>query len=193
MALQREHWISLEEYHEIERTSEIKYEYIDGHIYAMSGGTFENDQIAINLITALRAHLRGKVCRVASSDMKVLPRGDENPSYYPDVTVTCDPEDYKRGSTAVRSPRLIVEVVSPSTERKDRGRKLRDYRACPSVEEYVIISTRYQQVEIFYRTGEVWTYRQFIAGQEVTLISMDLTLPMSALYEDTDVPEQDEI
>jgi Uma2 family endonuclease len=193
MALQREHWISLEEYHEIERTSGSKYEYIDGRIYAMSGGTFENDQIAINLITALRAHLRGKVCRVASSDMKVLPRGDENPSYYPDVTVTCDPEDYKRGSTTVRSPRLIVEVLSSSTESKDRGRKLRDYRACPSVEEYAIVSTRYQQVEIFYRTGEVWTYRQFTAGQEITLISMDLTLPISAVYEDTDIPEQDEI
>jgi Uma2 family endonuclease len=193
MALQHEHWISLEEYHEIERTSKIKYEYIDGRIYAMSGGTFENDQIAINLITALRAHLRGKVCRVASSDMKVLPLGDENPSYYPDVTVTCNPDDYQRGSTIVRSPRLIAEVLSPSTERRDRGRKLRDYRACPSMEEYMIISTRYQQVEIFYCAGEAWTHRQFTAGQEVTLISMDLTIPISDLYEDTDIPEQEEI
>jgi Uma2 family endonuclease len=76
---------------------------------------------------------------------------------------------------------------------KDRGRKLRDYKACPSIEEYVIISTRYQQVEIFRRTGEVWTYRQFTAGQEVALISVDLTLPVSAFYEDTEIPEQDEI
>jgi|SRR5436305_1112834 len=193
MALQHEHWISLEEYHEIERTSEIKYEYVDGRIYAMSGGTFENDQIAINLIVALRAHLRGKVCRVASSDMKVLPLGDENPSCYPDVTVTCNPEDYKRGSTVVRSPRLIVEILSRSTRYRDRGRKLRDYQACPSVEEYVIISTQYQRAEIFYRTGEVWTYRQLTAGQEMTLISVDLTLPVSALYEDTTIPEEEEI
>ncbi len=192
MALQHEHWISPEEYHEIERTSQIKYEYIDGRIYAMSGGTFENDQIAINLIVALRAHLRGKVCRVASSDMKVLPRGDDNPSYYPDVTVTCNPEDYQRGSTVVRSPRLVVEILSPSTKYRDLGRKRRDYQACPSVEEYVIISTQYQQVELFHRTGEVWTHRQYTAGQEVTLISMDLTLPISSIYEDTDIPEQDE-
>jgi len=193
MALQHEHWISPEEYHEIERTSEIKYEYIDGHIYAMSGGTFGHNQIAGNMYIALRAHLRGKVCRVANSDTKVLPRGDENPSYYPDITVTCNPEDYKDDSTTVHSPRLIVEVLSPSTERIDRGRKLKDYRACPSVEEYVIISTRYQQVEILYRAGEVWTYRQFTAGQEVTLISMDLTIPISSIYEDTDIPEQEEI
>jgi hypothetical protein len=61
------------------------------------------------------------------------------------------------------------------------------------MEEYVIISTGYQQVETYYRTGEVWTYRQFTAGQEVTLISMDLTLPISSIYEDTDIPEQEEI
>ncbi len=193
MALQHEHWISPEEYHEIERTSDIKYEYVDGRTYAMSEGTFVNDQIAINLLVALRAHLRGKVCRVASSDMKVLPRGNDNPSYYPDVTVTCNPNDYQRGSTTVHSPHLIAEVLSPSTERKDRGRKLRDYQACPSMEEYVIISTRYQQVEIFYRAGEVWTHRQFTAGQEVILISMDLTISISDLYEDTDIPEEEEI
>lgn len=193
MALQHEHWISLEEYHEIERTSEIKYEYIDGHIYAMPGGTTDHATIAGNMFAALKAHLRGKTCKAFNSDVKVQPSEDENPSYYPDVTVTCDPEDYKHGSIALRSPRLIVEVLSPSTEYKDRGRKLRDYRACPSLEEYVIISTRYQQVEIFYRSGEVWTYEQFTAGQEMTLISMDLTLPISALYEDTDIPEQDEI
>src|SRR5262249_29810737 len=172
MALQHEHWLSLEEYHEIERTSEIKYEYVDGHIYAMSGGTFEHNQIAGNMYIALTTHLRGKVCRVATSDMKVLPLEGENPSYFPDVTVTCNPEDYKPGSTTVRSPRLIVEVLSPSTEYRDRGRKLRDYKACPSLEEYVIISTRSQQVEIFRRTkSEAWAYQQFTAGQEVTLIS----------------------
>jgi Uma2 family endonuclease len=193
MALQHEHWISPEEYHEIERTSEIKYEYIDGHIYAMSGGNTDHATIAINMIAALRSHLRGKTCKVFNSDVKVQPFEPEDPSYLPDVTVTCNPEDYKRGSTVIRSPRLIAEVLSPSTERIDRGKKLRDYRVCPSVEEYVIISTRYQQVEIFYRTGEVWTYRQFTAGQEVTLISMDLTLPISSIYEDTAIPEQEEM
>jgi Uma2 family endonuclease len=193
MALQPEHWISPEEYHEIERTSEIKYEYIDGHIYAMSGGTTDHATIAGNMFTTLKAHLRGKTCRVFNSDVKVQPSESENPSYYPDITVTCNPDDYKQGSSVIRSPRFIVEVLSPSTEYKDRGRKLRDYRASPSLEEYVIISTRYQQVEIFHRTGEAWAYRQFIAGQEVTLISIDLTIPVSAIYEDTAIPEQDEI
>ena len=193
MALQREHWISLEEYHEIERTSEIKYEYIDGRIYAMSGGTTDHATIAGNMFAALKAHLRGKTCKAFNSDAKVQPSEGENPSYYPDVTVTCNPEDYQRGSTALRSPRLIVEVLSPSTEYKDRGRKRRDYQACPSLEEYVIISTRYQEVEILHRQGTFWEYKQFLAGEEVELVSVDLKIPISSIYEDTDIPEQDGI
>ena len=189
MDLQREHWISLEEYHEIERTSDIKYEYVDGRIYAMAGGTFEHNQIAGNMYIALTNHLGGNVCRVASSDMKVLPLGDENPSYYPDVTVTCNPEDYKDNSTIIRSPRLIVEVLSPNTERADRGRKRRDYEACPSLEEYVIISTEYQEVEILHRCDKFWEHKEFLAGEEVELVSLDLKIPISALYEDTTIPE----
>src|SRR5215813_15472356 len=105
----------------------------------MSGGTSEHSQISLNLTTALKIHLRGKRCRVFNSDMKVLPRDDENPSYFPDITVTCNPDDYKRGSTAIRSPRLIVEVLSPSTYERDRIEKLDAYRDCPSCEEYMMV------------------------------------------------------
>src|SRR5579859_2195553 len=77
MAIQREHWISIEEYHEIERNSEVKYEYSNGHIYEMSGGTSEHCRIAIHMINALELHLGEQVCIVFSSDMKVLPLGDE--------------------------------------------------------------------------------------------------------------------
>jgi Uma2 family endonuclease len=193
MALQHQHWISLEEYHEIERTSEIKYEYVDGRIYAMSGGTSEHSQIAGNMYIALTTHLRGKICRAFNSDVKVEPLKGEDPSYFPDVTVTCNPEDYQRGSTVIRSPHLIVEVLSPNTEYKDRGRKLRDYRACPSVEEYIIISTRYQTVEILHRQGTFWEHKQFLPSEEVELVTIGLKIPISALYEDTNIPEQDEI
>jgi Uma2 family endonuclease len=189
MALQREHWISLEEYHEIERTSEVKYEYSDGRIYDMSGGTFEHSQIAINLSVVLNAHLYGKVCRVANSDMKVLPLGDENPSYFPDVTVTCNPDDYKRGSTAIRSPRLIIEVLSLSTASKDRSEKLRAYQACPSVDEYMMVSSHHQEVEVYHREGtDKWTLTRYRHEQVVTLVSVDLMIPVAEIYAQTDVP-----
>lgn len=189
MALQHDHWISLEEYYEIERTSEIKYEYIDGHIYAMSGGTTDHATIAGNMFAVLKAHLRGKTCKAFNSDAKVQPFACENPSYYPDVTVTCNPDDYKQGSTAIRSPRLIVEVLSP----RDRGRKLRDYKACSSLQEYVIINSRYQAAEILHRQGEFWDHKQFLTGEDVELVSVELKFPISVLYEDTTIPEQDAI
>jgi Uma2 family endonuclease len=189
MALPHEKWISLEEYHELERTSKIKYEYSDGRIYAMSGGTFEHSKIAGNIYVALDAHLRGKTCQVANSDMKVQPLDDENPSYFPDVTVTCNPEDYKRGSTAIRSPRLVVEVLSPSTISKDRGEKMHVYQSCATVEEYIMVSTHHQEVEVYHREGaNRWTFTRYKHEQVVTLASVDLIIPVADIYAQTDVP-----
>jgi Uma2 family endonuclease len=189
MAIQHERWISLEEYHEIERKSDIRYEYSDGRIYDMSGGTFEHSKIALNLGGALNDYLSDKVCQVANCDVKVLPLGDENPSYYPDITVTCDPEDYKRGSTTIRSPHLIIEILSPSTARRDRGEKLRVYKKCASVEEYVMISTRHQEVEVYHRESAYdWHYRSYTAGESVTLASVEFTIPVSKIYIGTPIP-----
>jgi Uma2 family endonuclease len=190
MAVQHERWTSLEEYHEIEKNSEVKYEYSDGHIYDMSGGTFAHSRIAGNLYVALNAHLRGKVCQVANSDMKVLPLGDENPTYYPDLIVTCNSDDYRDDSTAIRSPRLIVEVLSPSTAYKDRGEKLQVYQSCSTVEEYVLISTHHQQVEV-YRREEIdkWTLIRYKHEQTVVLASVELKIPVSEVYAGTDIPQ----
>ncbi len=189
MAIQHEHWISPEEYHEIERNSDVKYEYSNGRIYAMSGGTFAHSSIALNLGAALKVHLRGKVCQVANSDMHVLPLGDENPTYLPDVTVTCNPEDYQDESTAIRSPRLIIEVLSPSTATRDRGEKMRVYKACPSIQEYVLVSTRRQEVEVYRREGaNEWKNTLYTTEQVVTLVSVGLTIPVSEIYADTRVP-----
>jgi Uma2 family endonuclease len=155
----------------------------------MSGGTAEHSRIAINVTIALELHLRGKDCRVFNSDMKVLPRDDENPSYFPDITVTCNPDDYKRGSTAIRSPRLIVEVLSPSTFARDRVEKMLEYQACESVQEYVMISTRSQVVEVYHREGaDRWTFTRYTAGQNVLLESVGLTISVAEIYARTDIP-----
>jgi Uma2 family endonuclease len=189
MAIQNEHWISLEEYHEIERNSEVKYEYSDGRIYAMAGGNSKHSRIAINMTIALELHLRGKDYRVFKSDMKVFPLGDENPSYFPDVVVTCNPDDYQDDSTVIRSPRLIIEVLSPSTAAKDRGEKLRAYQACKSCEEYVMVSTHHQEIVVYRReSANEWKLVRYTAGDDLQLISVGLTIPMSKIYARTNVP-----
>ena len=190
MAVQRERWISPEEYLQIDRASpDIKYEYVDGHMYAMSGGTIEHAQIAMNMIRALADHLQGGPCRVFPSDVRV--QVAEKKYFYPDVTVSCAPEDWQRGVDIIRTPRLVVEVLSPTTETNDRVQKFRFYKACPSIQEYVLISTQYQEVEIYHRQGDIWTYQQFGPGQQVRLASVDLTIPLANIYNLTDIPEQE--
>ena len=189
MAIQHEHWISLEEYHEIERNSEVRYEYADGHVYERQGETIAHSRVAMNMVAKLHDHLWDKTCDVANSIVKVLPFGDENPSYYPDVTVTCNPDDYKRGSTTIRSPRLIIEVLSPSTASKDRGEKLRAYKACTSCEEYVMVSSHHQEVEVYRRmSAHTWENTQYTAEQVVPLASVGLTIPVREIYAGTDIP-----
>lgn len=198
MLFPHEHWISLEEYLEIDRASDLKYEYDNGRIYAMAGGTQAHARIAYNIANLLDAHLANKPCRFFQSDVRV--QVAEAKYYYPDVTVTCDPEDIKDTLDIIHVPRLIVEVLSPSTEYKDRGVKLRAYQACNSVEECVLVSTRLQAVEIYRRLppsdllqipqGD-WAYRQYGFGEKVELISISLTFPIEALYRLTDVPEQE--
>ena len=188
MAIQHDHWISLEEYHDIERTSEVKYEYANGHIYDMSGGTVEHSRIAINLITALEQHLRENICRVFNSDMKVLPSGGENPTYFPDVTVTCNLDDYQNGSTAIRSPRLIIEVLSLSSFARDRDEKFDAYLACPTVEEYVMVSSHHQEVEVYHRQStKEWEFVRYTAEDSMQLVSVGLTLPVAEIYAQTEI------
>lgn len=197
MLFPRERWFSPEEYLEIDRASDLKHEYDCGRIYAMAGGTQAHARIAYNMANLLDAHFANTPCRFFLSDVRV--QVAEEKYYYPDVTVTCSPEDIEDSLDMIRAPRLIVEVLSPSTEYKDRSTKLRAYQACRSVEECILISTRQQLVEIYRRLPPTdlpqiprgdWAYRQYGPGEKVELISIRLTFPIEALYRLTDVPEQ---
>jgi Uma2 family endonuclease len=191
MLVPQDHWVSLEEYHKIEEENpDCKFEYANEKVYAMAGESIKHSQIAVNLLVALRVHLRGTDCRVFNSDVHVLPTGTGNPSYLPDVTVTCNPEDYKdEDASDIRFPRLIIEVLSPSTYAKDRIEKLYAYQACASVQEYVMVSTHHQQVELYRRGSEdTWTQTRYRHGQVVTLASVELTIPVSDIYAKTSVP-----
>jgi Uma2 family endonuclease len=161
-------------------------------MYAMSGGTVDHAQIAMNLIRALADHLQSGSCRVFSSDVRV--QVAEKKYFYPDVTVSCNPEDWQQGKIdTIRFPRLVIEVLSPSTEARDRRKKSVSYQACPAVQEYALINTQYQMVEMFRRhiDGNMWLYHQYGPSQEAELASVKLTIPLADIYKLTDIPKQE--
>ncbi|MDG2618076.1 Uma2 family endonuclease [Thermoleptolyngbya sichuanensis XZ-Cy5] len=182
-------FISPEEYLQLEAQSAIKHEYRDGEIYAMAGANDAHVTIAGNIFALLRGHVRGTGCRVFISDMKARIEA-RNCYYYPDVVVTCDPRD-QQNETFKQFPRLIVEVLSDSTEAFDRGDKFADYQLLESLEEYVLINTRHQRVECFRRNeAGLWVLQYYTPDTETFhLESLNFTDTISALYEDVVINE----
>ena len=153
------------------------------HARTDAGGTADHSSISINLTSLLRS----SHCRVYNSDLKV--RLSQKRYVYPDASVSCDQRD--RGSSdTVQFSRLIVEVLSSSTEAYDRGRKFAYYRACPTIQEYVLIDTQRQAVEVYRRQSDtLWTLHPFGPGDQVDLASLSLSFPISSLYENVELPE----
>jgi Uma2 family endonuclease len=108
----------------------------------------------------------------------------------PDVTVSCDERDRLQKAEVLQYPRLVIEILSASTEAYDRGNKSSYYRACPTIQEYVLISTQRSSVEVYRRTTEkLWTLYPSERGEQVELASIGVTLPVSAIYENVNLPD----
>ena len=167
-----------------------RHEYVNGEIFAMAGASKAHGTIAGNLFLSLRSRLRGKPCRTWQSDMKVQVSA-ASAYYYPDVVVTCAAEDLRADSPQnfVSAPSLVVEVLSPSTEKVDRREKWFAYRQLDSLQEYVLVDQERQWVEVFRRHEGGWMQEIAAAGESVTLTSVGLALSLAAIYEDSDVPE----
>lgn len=173
--------MSPQEYLEWELTQEIRYEYIDGEVFAMTGGTKPHNRIALNLATALDSHLAERGCEVYISDVKVQV-SQAGPYHYPDIVVTCDSRD-RESNLFVEHPCLIVEVLSPSTEAYDRGGKFAQYRRLDTLQEYVLIQSEQIGVECFRRNEQgLWVLYPYEAEGTLTLESVGLSLPVTALY-----------
>ncbi|NJM22969.1 MAG: Uma2 family endonuclease [Richelia sp. SM1_7_0] len=180
------HIFTVEEYLELEQNSEIRHEYICGQVFAMSGGSKEHNTITLNIASRLRSHLRGGSCSVFMADMKVniqLASQNKNIYYYPDVIITCDPDDQDRFS--LDYPCLIIEVLSPSTETTDRREKLVNYRTLESLQEYILVSQDEIQVEVYRKDSQGnWSLTILGKDNELHLDSIGLTLTMTEIYED---------
>jgi Uma2 family endonuclease len=172
-----------EEYLAFERASDEKHEYADGEIFAMSGGTREHSLTAANILGELRGALLERPCEVHGSDMKIKAVAGRK-YHYPDVSVVCGRpffEDDKRD--VLLNPKLIVEVLSDSTERYDRGDKFTSYRTIDTLEDYVLVSQTSVLVEHYHRLPDgTWLYRALGSEERLALASLGCEIPVERIY-----------
>ena len=182
--------MSVEEYLQLDQNStDIRYEYCDGHVTMLAGGTLDHSKIGFNVARALYDVLRGGGCQVFTSDARV--RLSKTRYVYPDVTVSCDERDDGK-IESIQYPRLVVEVLSPGTESYDRGKKFISYQQCATIQEYMLVNTEQKAVEVFRREkNDLWIYRIFHANSEIELLNLGVRIPVSAVYENV-VFEEDE-
>jgi Uma2 family endonuclease len=178
--------VSPEEYLAIEDASERRNELIGGRVVAMSGNTLPHFMIVDNLVLELNGRLRGKPCQMFSTELKVKVEltGDY---FYPDLLALCGaPVFDKPNQVTLLNPTLLIEVLSPSTEAYDRGRKFLHYQQIPTLKEYVLVAQEEARVEIFSRGEQSsWTYK-LVSGLEATasFASIDCTVALADIYRD---------
>ena len=173
--------ILVADYLAAEEANEVRHEYLGGSVYAMAGETRAHNTIALILATAIRQRLKSP-CKLYMGAVRVnfQLRGDEY-YYYPDIVVTCNPSD--NDPRFVRSPRLIIEVLSESTERVDRREKFFAYTTIDSLEEYILIAQDLPEATRFRRENG-WRLEK-TAGVNASLAfrSLQLDLPLAGAYE----------
>ncbi len=170
-----------EEYLMLEERSELKSEYYDGEIYQMTGGTLNHNRIVTNLATHLSTALSGSGCEVFQSDVRLLVER-WTLFTYPDLMIVYGPPRLLKGRRdTLTDARVIIEVLSPSTESYDRGDKFKMYGALPSLVEFVLVSQDEHKVESFLRQQNgPWVTAQ--SGEMLRLSCLELEIPVAAAY-----------
>lgn len=176
--------MSVEEYLELDRSdSDVRYEYIDGYAYAMSGGSPQHALAIGNFQAELNRRLedRGSPCIAYPADATVWV--SETRYVHPDVVVTCDEQDLE-SFDVLHSPCLVVEVLSPSTERADRSEKFDLYRSCPSIQEIILVRTTQPLIEVYRRRSaeKQWILQIYGPGEDIELESLNMHIPMNVVY-----------
>jgi Uma2 family endonuclease len=167
----------------MEEASSTKHEYVAGQVYALAGATSRHNRIAGNMFGHLWGAARGGPCRVYSSDMRL--RVGDQAVYYPDVQVVCDPAEAEHLYTS--SPRLIVEVLSPSTSSIDLREKLLVYSGIASLRAYVIVFQDEQRVVRHYRAeGDAWFSALHSADSRVPFPCPEIDLTVADIYQGVD-------
>ncbi|HPE61068.1 MAG TPA: Uma2 family endonuclease [Thiolinea sp.] len=172
------------DYLEFDAASPDRHEFLDGHIFAMSGGSFNHATIGLNIATILRNQLRGSPCQPMNSDMRIhTPSGLDT---YPDVSVFYNKAALTDDNRTLLNPVLIVEVLSPSTRSYDRGDKFWHYRSIPHLQDYVLIDSESIHIEHHQRRNrDEWLLHEYRRLEDTLhLASLGLTLTVAGFYED---------
>ena len=179
--------VTIDEYLDGERKSEVRHEYVAGDVYAMAGASRTHNIISLNIANALTGLLRGKRCRAFITDMKVrIHTRDETIFYYPDVFVSCDPRDTDDYFSDY--PTIIFEVLSPDTARLDQREKRWAYQTLDSLQTYVLVDQFKRELHVWRRVGEHWE-TETLTGKDAVLSIAEpaIELPLSEIYTDTGV------
>jgi Uma2 family endonuclease len=181
-------YVSVEEYLESELHSQLRHDYVEGHVYAMAGASDDHNRIAGNIFSFLHSALRGKPCEPFINDMKAKIQL-ASAFYYPDVLVACDPTDKEKYYR--ERPVVIVEVLSPETRRTDEREKAVAYRLVSSVEVYLLVEQDRSRITALHRADNDWR-REVIEGRTVALKleCLGVEIPMERIYERTGVERQ---
>lgn len=174
--------LSVEDYLEGEKTSQIRHEYVDGEVYQMAGASDRHHRISANIFISLDNHLENSDCEAFMFDMKF--KVDKTTFYYPDVFVTC--EENPESAFYREHPVLIIEVLSPSTQQTDKREKLRTYQQIPTVQEYIIVEQDKIKLEIHRRQPDgrwiTYYYDESDRDEIIEFQSVGLQLNLDEIY-----------
>ncbi len=187
-------YLTPEEYLAIERRAEYKSEYHDGEMFAMAGASAAHTLIVSNLVRELGNQLKTKDCLVYATDLRLCVRASGLYTY-PDVIVVCgSPKFLDAMNDTLINPTVLIEVLSPTTEVYDRGKKFEMYRDLPSLQEYVLVAQDRPSVEKYLRQADgSWLYSSWsLPGDTITLSSVQCSLPMEEIYAKVQFSEQED-
>jgi Uma2 family endonuclease len=184
VAVRKQPFITPQAYLEQEREATVKNEYIDGQIHAMSGASRQHNRITIDVATLINVQLRSGPCELFANDMRVKVN-DASLYTYPDVVVACGEARFEDAALdTLLNPTLIIEVLSESTEKYDRGKKFAHYQRIETLQEYVLISQDEARIECYTRqAGNRWTLNIVTSlTEEMPLVSIECVLPLAEVY-----------
>lgn len=181
-------FISPKEYLDMERASDEKHEYFDGQVYNMSGASLKHIKISVNLTIQIGKFLEDSDCNVLTENMRTT-NSDRSAYMYPDVTIVCGKEELEDDKfDTLLNPSVIFEILSPSTQNVDKGRKLLYYQLIPSLKEYFMVDTLKQRIYIAKKQENgKWAFENTVEAGSLFIETIQLSLPLSAIYKGTGI------